>query len=86
MTPLTWAAGDRCVVEGRICTVSRVRDGFASVRRGDGVSMFRPVGELEMVPFAAQAIVAGIERVFGLAGTEEALAKADTLPAPAEEA
>jgi hypothetical protein len=47
--PLIWATGDRCVVDGHIGRVLRVRDGFAMVRRDDGLAMYRPLLDLELV-------------------------------------
>ncbi len=66
MTPLRWAVGDRCAVDGYVGRISKIVDSqgsrFAKVWREDGVSMFRPLSDLELVmPSEEMAVTAGDE-------------------------
>ncbi len=64
--PTLWAVGDRCIVDGHVARISKIIDSqgtrFAKLWREGGVSMFRPVYELKLVPLSeADTLPAGTE-------------------------
>lgn len=63
--PLAWAVGDRCVVEGRVYTITKdAGQGFYKLRGVDGQTVYRNKVEMQLVPFAAESLVQKAVTIF----------------------